>query len=93
LGDSYGQKLGQDFFGGACDVAGKSISIQGAPVTSAVSNVGAFQQQVAHGFFVRHVGAAAIDVALDDLGQAARAVLLEAEEADRFADRVVRGRP
>ena len=31
----------------------------------------AFEQQVAHRFFVRHVGAAAIDIAGDDGGQTA----------------------
>ena len=48
-----------------------------------------FEQQIAHRFLVRQVRAARRDIIRDDLREPLRRVFVEAEEADRFADRVV----
>ncbi|ABA52130.1 hypothetical protein BURPS1710b_A2066 [Burkholderia pseudomallei 1710b] len=80
----------QDFVARARDIARKvDFDPRRARHVRDVERAAAFEQQVAHRLFVRHVRAAAVDVARDDLGEPPRGAFAEAEEADRFADRVV----
>src|SRR6266702_5896907 len=69
-------QLRQDFFSCSRNVVGKIDFNPGqAGDIGRIECVAAFEQQVAHGFFVRQVRAAAIDIAGDDLREAPRSGL------------------
>jgi len=82
--------LGQDFLGGACDIAREiDFNPGGTGHVGGIERVATLQQQIAHRFFMRHLGATAVHIIGHDLGQTARGLLVETEEADRLADGVV----